>query len=128
MRKNALSKNNKNLKSFYLIFLIWKCFLKGQSSELIFWVECKNLFVIGPVLGTPNIFDFGLIFEEIFVFENWLLGIVYYGESMLCVLFTTQSQNSLSHLLRGVVKNIIFFSKSITDLWKFAEGKIISLS
>jgi len=95
--------------------------LKGQSSELIFWVECKNVFVIGPILGTPNIFDFGLVFAEIFVFENRLLGIVYYGELMLCVLFTTQSQNSPSCLLRRVVRDNLFFNKSMTDLWKFAE-------
>jgi len=25
--------------------------LKGQSSKPIFWVECKNLPVIGPLLG-----------------------------------------------------------------------------
>jgi len=61
--------------------------LKGQSSEPIFWVECKNLFVIGPILGTPNIFDFGLIFAEIFVFKNRLPGIVYYAESKLPKLF-----------------------------------------
>jgi len=65
--------------------------LKGQSREPIFWVECKNLLVIGLVLGTPNIFNFGLVFAEIFIFENQLPGIVYYGESMLCEPFTTQS-------------------------------------
>jgi len=95
--------------------------LKGQSSEPIFWVECKNLFGIGSVLGTPNIFDFGLVFAEIFVFENRLPGIVYYRESMLCVLFTRQSRNSPSCLLQGVVRNNLFYSKSMTDLWKFAE-------
>jgi len=83
--------------------------LKGQSSEQIFWAECKNLFVIGPVLGSPNIFDFGLLFEEIFVFENRLPSIVYFRELMLCISFTTQNWNSPSRLLCGVVRNNLFF-------------------
>jgi len=85
--------------------------LKGQSSEKIFWVEWKNLFVIGPVFGAPTILDFGLVLAEIFVFENRLPGIVNYGESILCVLFTTQSRNSPSCLLPRVVKNIRFIQQ-----------------
>ena len=79
--------------------------LKGQSSEPIFWVEYKNWSVIGPFLDIPNIFDFGLVFAEIFVFENRLPAIVYYGELMLFVSFITQSRNSPSRLLRGVANN-----------------------
>jgi len=69
--------------------------LKGQSSALIFQVECKNLFVIGPSLGLPNIFDFGLVYTKIFIFENGLPG-----ESKLPMLFTAGSQNSPSRLIR----------------------------
>jgi len=97
--------------------------LKGQSSEPIFWVECKNLLVIGPILGAPNIFDFGLIFAEIFVFENGLSGIVYYEESMLCILFTTQSGNSPSRLQCGVVKNISFFQQKHHWSFKICWGQ-----
>jgi len=61
-------------------------------------------------LGTPNIFDFGLIFEEIFVLENGLPGVVYFRELMLLVSFTTESRDSPSCSLRKVVKNISFFS------------------
>ena len=86
--------------------------LKGQSSEPIFLVECKNVFVIGPILGIPNIFDFCLVFPEIFVFEIRLPGIVYYGDSMLCASFITQSRNFPSRLLRGVVRNNPFSVKA----------------
>ena len=57
------------------------------------------------ILGVPNIFDFGLVFAEIFLFENRLPGIVYYGESKLPMWFTAGSRNSLSRLLRGVDKD-----------------------
>jgi len=43
--------------------------LKGQTS--------KPILVIGPLFGVPNIFGFGLIFAEIFIFENLLPSIVY---------------------------------------------------
>jgi len=81
--------------------------LKGQSSEAILWVKCKNLLVIGPLLGVPNIFEFGLVFAEIFVFENRLNGIVYYGESKLPVSFTAESQNSLRCLLCRVMTSCV---------------------
>ena len=38
----------------------YKYILKGQSSKPFFWVEGKNVFVIGPFIGSPSISDFGL--------------------------------------------------------------------
>ena len=46
---------------------------------------------MGPYLGVPNIFDFGMVFEEIFIFKNRLPRIVYYVESKLPVSFTVGS-------------------------------------
>jgi len=67
---------------------------------------------MGLLLGIHNIFDFGLVFLEIFVFKNRLPGIVYYKESKLSVSFTAGSQNSPSCLLRGVVTpSVIYFAE-----------------
>jgi len=65
--------------------------IKGtvQQTKSLSWISI--FFVLGPLLDAQKINDLGLIFAEIFVFENQLPAIVYYEELMLCEFFTTQS-------------------------------------
>ena len=57
--------------------------LKGPSSEPIFWVECKHLFVIEPILGSPNSFDLASYSQR-----------YSYSKINSPLSFTTESQNS----------------------------------
>jgi len=57
--------------------------------------------------------EFGLIFEEIFIFENQLPAILYYGESKLPKLLATGSGIAPSHLLRGVINDFFPAKKSL---------------
>ena len=109
-----------SLDSYKIKVIFQILFFKGTVQRTDFWVELKNLLVIGPLLGVPKIFDFGLVFAEMFAFKNLLPGIVYYRESKLPVLFTAGSQNSCV-IYYVVSSEITFFQQKHDLFWKLAE-------
>jgi len=97
-----------------------------DALHIVYYAESKlpELFTTGSRQG---------------LFTAKTLRNVYYAESWLPASFTTRScssgelliagsWSSAYRLLQGVIIHINCFSKSITDLWKFAECKVIFLS
>jgi len=75
--------------------------INGQIFDL-------NINIVGPWLDVLNNIDFSLVFAEIFVLENWLPTIVYYGKSRIF-----SCKNAPYLLLRGVVTlRIIYYEES----------------
>jgi hypothetical protein len=61
----------------------------------------RNRFLLSHLLVIWRLFEFGFAFVEIFTIFNWLPAIIYSRESILPVLFNTESHNSTHRLIRS---------------------------
>ncbi len=85
--------------------------LKGQSNEIFASDYFTNRFLLSLLLCIWRLFEFGFEFGEIFAIFYWLSAIVYSGELILPVLFTTESCDSSYCSQRGV-KNVWIFCRN----------------
>ncbi len=77
----------------------WKEYLEVKR-DFVPPIFFKDGFIPSPILGIYRFFEFAFKFQEIFAIFNWLSAIIYSGESILPILFNTESCNSPYHYSR----------------------------